>query len=71
MVNNLNDDTSTNLLRCFGSNKDGSTDINAYESIDVKMLSAGNRHSCIIDIYYQLYCWGWNLYGQIDIEIED
>ena len=41
---------SRNVLRCFGSNKDSITDVDAYAWVDVKMMSAGNRHSCIIDI---------------------
>jgi len=55
-------------VKCWGMAKDGLKDV---PSIGAVWLAVGNRHACIITLTQEMYCWGWNMYGQTDGEREE
>jgi len=34
---------------------------------DISDVSLGSFHTCALDILSQLYCWGWNQYGELGL----
>ncbi|KAG8647663.1 ultraviolet-B receptor UVR8 isoform X2 [Manihot esculenta] len=44
-------------------------DASILESKCAKLVSCGARHSAILTEDGQVYCWGWNKYGQVDPDI--
>lgn len=69
-----------NVLKCWGSNSsgqlgDGTNDYKTEptavslsgndDTIFAIDIALGDRHTCIVDNYNVLKCWGQNLYGQI------
>lgn len=69
--------SSKDKIFCWGDNSfgqlgnninEGSVEIKKMEvEIDggIKSLTVGGYHNCVVSNYNQLYCWGWNGYGQI------
>lgn len=69
--------TMTGEVKCWGSNshgqighgslqaKDGTVfDVVGLES-SIKELAAGSNHNCVVTDERTVYCWGYNLYGQL------
>jgi len=68
---------SSGGVKCWGYNNagqlgDGSTDQSSYpvdvpelNGVQVVSLSAGANHTCAVTIGGEIYCWGYNFYGQL------
>ncbi len=71
---------STNLVQCWGYNGDGRLGVDypmhvrlltastpAMDGILVKpvAVAAGDKHTCAVAANGLVYCWGWNIYGQL------
>ena len=67
---------SDNTLHCWGLNENGGTGLNTTTGNTLvpteidgggswKLVSTGQNHSCGIKSDDTLYCWGWNIFGQV------
>jgi len=70
--------SSLKKLLCWGDNSNGQLGTgntsSSYIPIevvelnsDISNVSLGGFHTCAIDILSQLYCWGYNSYGQLGL----
>lgn len=57
---------------CWGYNLNGQTDIPVYLQGYASMhnLSAGQWHSCAIDVRFSVVCWGNNVNGQLGMHVD-
>ena len=71
---------STGAAYCWGKNDYGQLGTGNYTNStspqllqmpsgeSVTSMHAGNSHACAITVSEQLYCWGWNGYGQLGLD---
>ena len=71
---------STGPAYCWGKNDYGQLGTGNYTNStspqllqmpsgeSVTSIHAGNSHACAITVSEQLYCWGWNGYGQLGLD---
>jgi alpha-tubulin suppressor-like RCC1 family protein len=61
---------NSGIVSCKGSGRDGITDVPLSKVFKSHSISAGLRHSCMINSNNNLVCWGLNTDKQCSVPFE-
>jgi len=61
--------TVAGLVRCWGSNYSGQTNVPSNLGA-VTQVSSGGAHVCAVTVAQDVQCWGYNGFGQTDVPLD-